>query len=71
MHDLRTRVAGPTAFIQLHLEMDGQMRLTRAHEIADEVEARLREAYPNAEIIIHQDPAGLEQPPSFAPKIAS
>jgi ferrous-iron efflux pump FieF len=71
VHDLRTRVAGPTAFIQLHLEMDGQMRLTRAHEIADEVEARLREAYPNAEIIIHQDPAGLEQPPSFAPKIAS
>jgi len=69
VHDLRTRVAGPTAFIQLHLEMDGQMRLTRAHEIADEVEARLREAYPNAEIIIHQDPAGLESPPIFAPRV--
>ena len=61
VHDLKTRVAGPTAFIQLHLEMDGGMDLRRAHEIADRVEAQLRDAYPHAEIIIHQDPAGLEE----------
>ena len=30
---IRTRVAGPTAFIQLHIEMDGEMNLLRAHEI--------------------------------------
>jgi ferrous-iron efflux pump FieF len=62
VHDVKTRAAGPTAFIQLHLEMDGAMDLTRAHRISDEVEARLREAFPHAEIIIHQDPAGLEEP---------
>lgn len=61
VHDLKTRLAGPTAFIQLHLEMDGAMDLRRAHEIADGVEAQLRDAYPHAEIIIHQDPAGLEE----------
>jgi ferrous-iron efflux pump FieF len=61
-HDLRTRVAGPTAFIQIHIEMDGAMSLVRAHEISDEVEAKLRAAYPNAEIIIHQDPEGIEEP---------
>jgi ferrous-iron efflux pump FieF len=61
VHDLKTRAAGPTAFIQLHLEMDGAMDLRRAHEISDEVEAELRAAYPQAEIIIHQDPAGLEE----------
>jgi ferrous-iron efflux pump FieF len=61
VHDLKTRLAGPTAFIQLHLEMDGAMNLLRAHRISDEVEAQLRDAYPNAEIIIHQDPAGLEE----------
>ena len=61
VHDLKTRAAGPTAFIQLHLEMDGGMDLRRAHEIADGVEAQLRSAYPHAEIIIHQDPAGLEE----------
>jgi ferrous-iron efflux pump FieF len=60
-HDLRTRVAGPTAFIQLHIEMDGALSLLRAHQISDEVEAKLREAYPNAEIIIHQDPEGVEE----------
>jgi ferrous-iron efflux pump FieF len=66
VHDMRTRIAGPTAFIQLHLEMDGAMSLLRAHRIADGVEAELRRAYPLAEIIIHQDPAGLEDPPRFA-----
>lgn len=67
-HDLRTRVAGPTAFIQVHLEMDGNMTLMRAHEVSDAVEARLREAYPNAEIIIHQDPEGVEEPRSDFPR---
>src|SRR5271156_4706116 len=67
-HDLRTRVAGPTAFIQIHLEMDGALSLIRAHEISDEVEAELRAAYPNAEIIIHQDPAGVEEPRANFPR---
>jgi len=61
VHDLRTRVAGPTAFIQLHIEMDGDITLARAHQISDAVEARLQEAYPHAEIIIHQDPEGVEE----------
>jgi len=67
-HDLRTRVAGPTAFIQIHLEMDGSLSLVRAHEISDEVEAKLRAAYPNAEIIIHQDPEGVEEPRANFPR---
>ena len=67
-HDLRTRLAGPTAFIQIHLEMDGSLSLVRAHEISDEVEAKLRAAYPNAEIIIHQDPEGLEEPRANFPR---
>jgi ferrous-iron efflux pump FieF len=67
-HDLRTRVAGPTAFIQIHIEMDGAMSLVRAHEISDEVEAELRAAYPNAEVIIHQDPEGIEEPRSSFPR---
>ena len=61
VHDIRTRVAGPTAFIQLHIEMDGGISLLRAHEISDEVEARLQDAFPHAEIIIHGDPAGIEE----------
>ena len=68
VHDLRTRAAGPTSFIQLHIEMDGAMTLARAHEVSDEVEARILEAFPNAEVIIHQDPAGVpEARASFPP----
>jgi ferrous-iron efflux pump FieF len=67
-HDLRTRVAGPTAFIQIHLEMDGGLSLARAHQISDEVEARLRAAYPHAEIMIHQDPEGIEEPRANFPR---
>jgi ferrous-iron efflux pump FieF len=61
VHDLRTRAAGPTAFVQLHIEMDGAMTLARAHIVADEVEAQILEAFPNAEVIIHQDPAGVPE----------
>jgi ferrous-iron efflux pump FieF len=61
LHDLRTRASGPKSFIQLHLEMNAQMPLWQAHEIADEVEMELMQAFPNAEVIIHQDPHGLEE----------
>src|SRR5437868_1625460 len=37
VHDIRTRIAGPTAFIQLHIEMDGAMNLLHAHEVSDAV----------------------------------
>lgn len=61
-HDLRTRSSGQQQFIQLHLEMDRHLSLLKAHAIADQVEARIRKAFPNAEVIIHQDPAGLKEP---------
>jgi len=61
VHDIRTRIAGPTAFIQLHLEMNGAISLLRAHEISDAVEAQLQAAFPHAEIMIHEDPAGIEE----------
>ncbi len=62
-HDLRTRAAGPQTFIQCHVEMDGSMSLYAAEEIADRIEAQLGEAYPGAEVIIHQDPH-LGSPPA-------
>ncbi|MCH7929787.1 MAG: cation diffusion facilitator family transporter [Proteobacteria bacterium] len=67
MHDLRTRSSGIQPFVQLHLELDGDLLLREAHEIADEVEAMIMEAFPGAEVIIHQDPEGLvEERPDFA-----
>jgi ferrous-iron efflux pump FieF len=61
VHDLRTRAAGLTTFVQMHLEVDGGLTLAEAHAIADAVEANILQAFPGAEIIIHQDPAGLAE----------
>tara|TARA_A100000171_G_scaffold51739_1_gene67093 strand:- start:977 stop:1879 length:903 start_codon:yes stop_codon:yes gene_type:complete len=59
MHDLRTRSSGKQSFIQLHLEMDGNMSLSAAHAIADDVMIDIAKAFPEADILIHQDPYQL------------
>ena len=46
MHDLRTRNAGNTVFIELHLELDSHLTLAAAHDITDEVESQLMAAFP-------------------------
>ena len=56
VHGFRSRQSGRDIFIQLHLEMDHQITLESAHRIATEVEKRICDAYPNADVIIHQDP---------------
>ena len=61
IHDLRTRSSGLTKFIQVHIELDPALTLTRAHEIGDQVEADIQAAFPDAEIILHVDPFGVEE----------
>jgi ferrous-iron efflux pump FieF len=62
IHDLRTRRSGHSAFIQLHLDLPPDMTLAQAHVISDAVEQRIAEAFPGAEVLIHQDPEGVEEP---------
>jgi ferrous-iron efflux pump FieF len=61
VHDLRTRSSGRQNFIQIHLEMDRSLTLVEAHEISDEVMYNVEAAFPNAEVLIHQDPEGVEE----------
>jgi ferrous-iron efflux pump FieF len=56
VHDLRTRQAGHQYFVQLHLELKDDLPLREAHAAADAVEESIRRAFPNAEVIVHQDP---------------
>jgi len=63
LHDLKTRAAGLYTFIQVHIELDPDMKLAEAHAVSDEVEHALCAAFGKAEVIIHQDPAGLEAVP--------
>lgn len=62
VHELRTRRSGQTYFIQLHLEFDGDRSLTEVHAASDEVYLELNKAFPGADVIIHEDPAGYEDP---------
>jgi ferrous-iron efflux pump FieF len=61
VHDMRTRSSGPVAFIQLHIEMDRNLSLLAAHEIADEVMCQIETAFPRAEVLVHMDPEGVEE----------
>ena len=59
LHDMRTHDLGSHYMIELHLELDGNLSLSAAHQYTDNVETELQKAYPGAQIIIHQDPSGL------------
>jgi len=63
VHDLRTRSSGLNQFIQLHLVLHPTMSLGRAHVISDSAEAAIREAFPQAEVIVHIDPWDDAPPP--------
>jgi ferrous-iron efflux pump FieF len=56
LHDLKTRRSGIYSFIQFHLDLDENLSLREAHDIGDEVEDMLKVAFPNADVLIHQDP---------------
>ncbi|WP_284179332.1 cation diffusion facilitator family transporter [Rhabdaerophilum sp. SD176] len=55
-HDLRTRHSGRLTFIEFHLVVPGDMRVDRAHDICDRIEAALKEAVGSALITIHVEP---------------
>ena len=59
VHDLKTRSSGSHVFIQLHLELDGDMKLNDVHIVSEDVMKRIMTAYPNAEVIVHEDPEGV------------
>jgi ferrous-iron efflux pump FieF len=59
VHDLRTRTSGNRDFVQFHVWVDPAMTVRRAHQVMDEVEAKLLAEFPEVEILIHPDPEGL------------
>ncbi|MCF6272338.1 MAG: cation diffusion facilitator family transporter [Rhodobacteraceae bacterium] len=54
-HDLKTRTAGTTLFVQVHIELDGAQTLQQAHDISRALKQGLLEAFPKADVIIHKD----------------
>lgn len=60
VHDLRTRHSGDKIFIEFHMEVDGGLTLTQAHDITEEIEMLLYKEFPKSEVLIHPEPAGLD-----------
>lgn len=57
-HDLRTRRSGSQKFIDLHLEVERDMRLQEAHDVTVRVLRAIEAEIPRARVQIHTDPAG-------------
>jgi ferrous-iron efflux pump FieF len=62
-HDLKTRMAGSKVFVNLHVELDGSQTLDSAHAITAALRRAILKAYPQADVIIHQDPVGVTPHP--------
>ncbi len=60
-HDLRTRISGNHWFVQLHLELPGELTLSVAHGISDRAAEAIHAAYPRAEVLVHADPQEVVQ----------
>ncbi len=58
IHDLRTRTSGAHDFVQFHMWVDPRMTVAQAHDVMDEIEAKLMAEFPGVEILIHTDPHG-------------
>ncbi|OJH38007.1 cation diffusion facilitator family transporter [Cystobacter ferrugineus] len=56
-HDVRSRGMEGTVYVDLKIEVDPQMSTARAHELADEVEARLQAEFPEVvDVVVHVEP---------------
>lgn len=62
IHNLRTRSAGDHRFAEFHVWVDPEMKLGEVHRVMDEVEDRLRAAFPGIDVTIHPEPDGHLDP---------
>ena len=62
-HALRTRQAGPRAFVSVHIQVPGDWSVQRGHELLEELERDVRRALPGANVFTHLEPA--EDPVSW------
>ncbi len=56
VHDVRTRVSGPMSFIQMHLDLEAELSLERAHHLGAKAKRAVLEYLPDADVIVHLDP---------------
>lgn len=55
-HDLRTRVAGNYRFVDIHIQIPGDVSVVNAHKYCDKIENELTRIYENLTVTIHVEP---------------
>jgi cation diffusion facilitator family transporter len=55
-HAVRTRRAARRSFVSLHVLVPGDWPVQRAHDLAEEIEARIRGTVPSASVFTHLEP---------------
>jgi divalent metal cation (Fe/Co/Zn/Cd) transporter len=56
IHDLRTRRSGSDRYIDLHLVVARDTPVEEAHNLCDQLEARIDEMLPGTNVLIHLEP---------------
>ena len=62
-HAVRTRQAGARRFVSFHLLVPDAWTVAQAHQLSEEIEARMRAMVPNAAIFTHIEP--ISDPASY------
>lgn len=55
-HQFRTRRAGPCREVDYHLIVPANMQVVEAHSIAECIESKMRESFPNTTVVTHIEP---------------
>lgn len=61
MHNLRTRRAGASRFIECHVLVDPTISVERSHAITEEIEESIGHKIPHANVTIHIEPGEPEE----------
>jgi cation diffusion facilitator family transporter len=65
VHDIRIRPSGAHTFIDMHITMDGNCSLNKAHAATEVIERAVHRIISPADITVHVEPVEVEQmPPS-------
>ena len=64
-HAVRVRTSGPRLFVDVHVSLDGNMPLKQVHQLTDQVEERVQQTIPNADVTVHPEPSNS---PTVDPK---
>ena len=59
-HAVRIRPSGASWFVDLHVTMNGNIHLHRAHATTEEIEKKVQEIIPGADVTVHVEPLEAE-----------